>query len=837
MSDLYIDVTFPLPLEPFTYKVRFNDKHLVKPGNRVLARLGRRRITGFILGVVPAEKLRHQTVRYVEDILDFEPYFSQALLDLAGWIAEYYICSEGEALKAMMPPGMDVIGQQVVRSKKKSKDFNLTAWKKKSILESKILKVLYLRRSVTVRELKRKISSPKLDEALRQLEADGQIDIHQQVSAPRARTKLDQWVRLNPLFSEDPDRLELMIDSMISRAPKQAEILRMLMASRPAPDTGLRRGDLLFAARAGTGSLKSLAKLDLVEFFEKEVVRNPYDIPFQPAQPLTLTPEQSSCVEKINQAVADQHYSTFLLHGVTGSGKTQVYIEAIKEALQRGRTALVLVPEISLTPQMVARFKSHFDKTVAVFHSSMSLGERFDSWRKTRSGDFKIVIGTRSAVFAPLQNLGLIIVDEEHEHTYKQSETDPRYNGRDVAIVRASLEKAVVVLGSATPSVESYHNALSGKYDLLRLTHRIDHVRMPVVTLVDMKTQKDRHTPGWDGVFSEPLRQKISEKLKRNEQVILFQNRRGFASYVSCDECGYVAECRNCSITLTYHRAVQKLQCHYCGFRENRPEFCPQCGNLDLNLLGTGTQKVEDRLAVLFPGARVVRMDMDTTSKKGAHDRILRAFGAGAHDILLGTQMVAKGLDFERVSLVGVISGDTGLLLPDFRASERTFQLLTQVAGRAGRKSHDGEVIIQTLNPDKPALRFAQQHDFIGFYKHEIENRRELGYAPFSRVTVVLFKAADEQAVRDSANAFDRLLRKQARSGKLAKIQILGPAAAVLQRIKRLYRWHMLIKTPRDFDRSGRLTKGLIQQTLAEYKRNASNRVRISIDVDPYDML
>jgi primosomal protein N' (replication factor Y) len=523
-----------------------------------------------------------------------------------------------------------------------------------------------------------------------------------------------------------------------------------------------------------------------------------------------------------------------------------VYIEAIKHSLASGRSAIVLVPEISLTPQTVRRFRAHFADEVMTVHSRMTPSERTEVWRRAARGTCKIVIGPRSAVFAPVRNLGLIVVDEEHESSYKQFDASPRYHARDVAVVRGAQAGAVVLLGSATPSVESYANALSGKYSLLELPSRIDDVPLPAVTVVDMTAERKRLYAAAKALlppearsplrkFQQPalsagLRSAISDRLSRSEGVILLQNRRGFAPFVECGDCGHAEECENCQVTMTYHLSHRHLRCHYCGAVRPMPERCPACKSSDLDVKGIGTQRVEQELAATFPGARILRMDLDTTSRKGSHDRLLRKFGSGDADILLGTQMVAKGLDFPRVTLVGVISADTQMLLPDFRASERTFHLLTQVAGRAGRSTLRGEVIVQTHRPGHEVFRHVLSHDVKGFLAGELETRNELGYPPATRLVLVEARSLDEPSAHSTIERFAATLRPLT-----SFAQLLGPAPAVIARINRMYRWHLVIKNSRTADASGARLRHALAQAMRTVSAKA--KVKIAIDIDPVGIL
>jgi primosomal protein N' (replication factor Y) len=571
----------------------------------------------------------------------------------------------------------------------------------------------------------------------------------------------------------------------------------------------------------------------------------------EPVYSVTLNSAQLAALEAIKSALDSGRYQSFLLHGVTGSGKTEVYIEALRHSLGRGKTAMVLVPEISLTPQTVRRFRAHFKNQVAVMHSRMSAGERYDAWRMARDGKVQIIIGPRSAVFAPLQNLGLIVVDEEHEASYKQFDASPRYNARDVAIVRASLTGAAVVLGSATPSVESYHNALQGKYKLLELPDRVDHARLPTVKIVDM-TQERREVLGKlraelraegkafpkqmpQSSISRLLENQILDRLKKDEGVILLQNRRGFSHVVECFECGFVERCENCDVTMTYHSVKKQLRCHYCGTVKKPPVQCPSCNGVEIRFHAFGTQQVQQELGKTFPDATVLRMDLDTTSKKGAHDKILKQFSQREANILLGTQMVAKGLDFGHVTLVGVISADTQMLLPDFRASERTFQLLTQVAGRAGRSTLAGEVVVQTMQPRHYSLNHVLTHDFRGFYAEEIAYREELNYPPFSRIVLIEFKAKGEAEIEKQAGIFAQILREEDRE---KAYEVLGPADAAIPKIKNMFRKHIVLKISRSKDPGGGVMREAIRRARERFDSQIpAGRANMTIDVDPQGMM
>jgi len=613
-------------------------------------------------------------------------------------------------------------------------------------------------------------------------------------------------------------------DGIDSLTKRQTEIYHVIEENR-----SIALQELLRLTGTTTQTVRKLEDKNLIEIAPQISERDPYaNEQIVPTKPLTLNTEQATALETINAESGD----FFLLYGVTGSGKTEVYLQAIARALEEGKGAIVLVPEISLTPQTVERFKARFNSgplqtLVAVLHSHLSTGERHDEWHKIRQGRAKIVIGARSAIFAPVEPLGLIIVDEEHENSYKQEES-PRYHARDVAVVRGQRENATVVLGSATPSLESYHNVRRGKYTLLELPHRVDDKQMPLVRVLDMRVEKSKGDKG-PPIFSQRLKDAIHHRLEQNEQVILFLNRRGFATSMQCPDCGFVAECPNCSLSLTYHRREQALRCHICGHGSRAPRRCPneKCGSPKIRFHGLGTQKVEDVLCKLFPKANVCRMDSDALKRKDDYRRILGDFKRGKIDILVGTQMIAKGLHFPRVTLVGIVYADTGLHLADFRAGERTFQLLTQVAGRAGRGDVEGEVVVQTFSPVHPAIQFARRHDFEGFFEAEMEFREQLRYPPFTRAALLTLRGRNEDKVKFSADHLKRELEKLATD--FPELIIAGPAPAPLLRAENFYRYQIMLRLGQMSALSRRLAAMAAALTLPD-------DVTLTIDIDPVNL-
>src|SRR6266702_1880428 len=608
------------------------------------------------------------------------------------------------------------------------------------------------------------------------------------------------------------------------RAPRQAELLEAISKL----ENPIRAAELLRQTSFDNQTLRALARRGLVALRDQAVVRDPHgDEQFIATSNLVLNEEQTRALDETMRSLdAPENARPILLHGVTGSGKTEIYLQAIRAALNRERTAIVLVPEISLTPQTVERFKGRFadaQDTVAVLHSHLSEGERHDEWHKIHSGRARIVIGARSAIFAPLKNLGLIVVDEEHENTYKQEEA-PRYHARDVAVVRARIEKCVVVLGSATPSLESYYNAARGKYRLATLTQRIDEKQMPLMRIVDLRQERRKEKAA--AILSEKLRAAIADRLEKGEQTILFLNRRGFSTSLLCSNCGEARNCPNCSVALTFHRHLARLSCHLCGHTAAVPKKCPACGKNALIYAGFGTEKVESTVSHLFPKANVRRMDADSMTRKEAYRETLRSFRTGKIDILVGTQMSAKGLPFPNVTLVGIINADLALHLPDFRAGERTFQLLTQVAGRAGRGETPGQVFVQTYTPFSPSIQFARHHDFAGYFQQELEFRERCDFPPFKHAILITVRSAHEERAKFSAETLTRRLREA-----VGTEFVLGDATpAPLEKLQGQFRFHILIRG----EAIVRLSR-LVRETLD--KLPFPEDVTVAVDVDPYQLL
>ncbi len=851
MTSRLVDIALPVPVDTlFTYLVPDELEHTIAPGSRVLVPFGGKTMSGIVVDF--SKERPQQALKAVLDILDPIPMFSKELLELCRWMSKYYIVPLGEVLRAAAPQGLSLESKRTVTLLAEIDDDLIRSMHTLSRRKAEILRTLRRTPKQTTMQLKKKIGTKNIHAALADLASEGLIRIEEEIPGQAIRPKTQRCVTVDP---DQRDSLQIQVTQLTPRSPKQAALLSALLTLSEMTPGPLSVKELLLQTRASLSSLNGLIKLGGVNIVEREVMRSEEYLPEEQTASITPNIHQQQCLDQISDAIRTGVYRAFLLHGVTGSGKTQVYIEAIRAALAKEKTSIVLVPEISLTPQTVRRFKTHFGDDVAVMHSRMSAGERYDSWRLAHTGKCRIAIGPRSAIFAPLENIGLIVVDEEHEASYKQFDAAPRYNARDIAAVRALHSEAVVVFGSATPSAESYANALTGKYTLLELPERVDNAKLPTVRIIDMVEERKRAHHDWReelkrekkeqiekkwierkfefGSISTPLQKAIDDRLRRKEGIILLQNRRGYSPIVECLECGHVEKCDHCAVTLTYHQTKKHLRCHYCGFVRPVPGECPECRNGDLSLQGIGTQRVEEELTALFPKAKILRMDLDTTSRKGSHARILQKFGSGEADILLGTQMVAKGLDFPRVTLVGVISADTQMLLPDFRSAERTFQLLTQVAGRAGRSVLSGEVLIQTYQSNHFSLAHVIDHDFKAFYKEELHHREELHYPPFSRIVLIEFKGEDEAEVERHARTFVGIFRQTD-----GRCEILGPAPAALARIKNNFRWHVMIKEIKRGESGGTSLRSLLLNVIQRYTiLLPTKKVQMIVDVDPQGMM
>ena len=822
----YASVAFPLPQElTFTYAIPARFQSTVERGARVLAPLGHTVREGVIVALMDEPNLPDPSIAIKEftDLLDDAPTYSAELLDLTKWIAEYYLSSWGEALQCAVPDVVRTKQNRTVRLL--ATEEQIEAMKKRAPVQAEILATLHAEGNLSPKQVARRIGggASRVRPVLAALEEKELIELKSEVT-PRANPQTTSVISL----AKPIDEIEAEILSLAKRAPKQVEILQLLIdESETAPAYAT---DVTERTDTSSTTLRALEKKGLIRLASVPVVRNPLTLePVPPTQPLSPNAEQADVLETICVAIDRDERTVFLLHGVTGSGKTEVYMQAVDTVLKKGKGAIVLIPEIALTPQTVSRFVGRFGECVAVLHSQLSPGERYDQWYRIRNGEADIVVGPRSAIFAPLSNLGIIVVDEEHETSYKQDAPAPRYHAREVAVKRAELANCPVILGTATPSLESFYRAQRGAYQLLNLPSRIGDISMPSVQIVDMREELKQDNRS---IFSTALRAGIEARLTKQEQIILFLNRRGFSTYIFCRTCGYVERCNNCSISLTFHFETKLMVCHHCGDERPTSKVCPQCGSEYIRYFGLGTEQVEQEVIKAFPDARVQRMDTDSMTRKDAHQNTLDAFKAGSIDILLGTQMIAKGLDFPNVTLVGVISADTALNLPDFRAGERAFNLLTQVAGRSGRSEAGGEVIIQTYTPEHYSIQAAEGHDYHRFYQQEIEYRSELLYPPFSHAATILLRGEDEPEVIQASYALLNCL-ESFQADQFSEVEIRGPVAAPLSKIMGKFRWHFLLRSE-----SVEKLRELIRQALANAPPEVTaTRTDLIVDIDPISVL
>jgi primosomal protein N' (replication factor Y) len=804
---LYCDVSLPVPLDqPFTYALPLTMRHRVQAGSRLVVPFGPRKLTGVILRC--HDEAPQVATREALRLLDSEPVLDAELLALGRWIAGYYCAPLGEVLRGMLPLAAEIrrgkiwsltdAGRDAARQLLLDSSPDDPVAQVLRMLEKRPLNAAYLAKAL-----------PLADKAIRSLERKGFI-VAEQVQTER-----------DPLRSP-ADRLRVELADSVTgcETPKFSKAERELKAFLELHPGSHNLKELEGVVKNASPAARALARKGIVTLQTENAAMNSGPIRTRH----DLNPAQQASFEQIACAIRKREFHTFLLHGVTGSGKTEVYLNCIEAVLAEGRGALLLVPEIALTPQMAGQFFSRFGDRVAILHSAFTDVERSDQWRRIRNGAASVVVGTRSGVFAPVRNLGLIVVDEEHDGSYKQEET-PRYNGRDVAIVRAQHAGACVVLGSATPSLESRYNAERGKYTLLELPGRIEARPMPQVELVDMR-QEFLETRK-QATFSRKLIEAIGQRLEQHEQTIVLLNRRGFSSFVACRACGERVQCMNCSLTLTYHKRDRRLLCHYCGYAEKVPSLCPKCQSEHIYFLGLGSERVEEELHQSFPTARIARLDRDTVTGKRQYETILNDFREGNYDLLVGTQMIAKGHDIPNVTLVGVVSADIGLGMPDFRAAERSFQLLTQVAGRAGRGSIPGIVLVQTINPDHYAVRLAAAQDYQAFYEKELHFRRMMHYPPFSAMANILVRSEKkEMAMRMSSELGHRLLPPP------EQIRVMGPAEAPVPRLKNEYRYQFLIKA------ASRKTLNELLRRIRNYALEQKwPATALVIDVDPLTLM
>ena len=807
VAKVIVDVPTMQTDQPFTYLVPENLNEQLAVGMRVEVPFGNgnRHVQGFVLAIEPmaATVLDETNVQLKElvAVLDLKPVLNTEMLALADYMKEKTFAFKITCLQTMLP--------SVMRA-----DYQKYIYLTDELSEELQDQLFYGLEEISWDQAQERGLLPQLM-ALRKQQ---KVDIRYEVTT-RNKVKMVRFIQAAKEF----EQLEEIRLGLRKGAKKKEQLLYYLQRLGTEKVTAVKEmKELGFS----TALLNEAAKNGWLTFIEKEAYRDPFaNQTFEKTTALSLNAEQQVAVETILQSVQEQQSQTYLLEGITGSGKTEVYLQVIAEVLNQGKTAIMLVPEISLTPQMVQRFKSRFGEHVAVMHSGLSQGEKYDEWRKNERGEAEVVVGARSAIFAPIENIGVIIIDEEHEASYKQEET-PRYHARDLAIWRSEYHHCPVVLGSATPSLESRARAQKNVYQRLRLTQRANQAAtLPTIDVVDMRQEVEN---GNVSSFSMSLQEKLQERLEKNEQSVLLLNRRGYSSFVMCRDCGYVLPCPNCDISLTLHMDSKTMKCHYCGHEERIPYRCPNCGQDKIRYYGTGTQKVEEELQTLLPDSRILRMDVDTTRRKGAHEKILRTFGEGQADILLGTQMIAKGLDFPNVTLVGVLNADTALNLPDFRSSERTFQLLTQVSGRAGRAEKPGEVIIQSFNPEHYAIQLAKAQDYEDFYTKEMYIRHRGDYPPYYFTVQITASHPEEN---EAAKQMFQIARKL-KQGLSPQAILLGPTPNAIMRVNNRYFYQVIIKYKQE-----PMLQPLLKEILTDTQRATARGLKLSIDAEPMNFI
>ncbi|MDZ7691388.1 MAG: primosomal protein N' [Balneolaceae bacterium] len=772
----YANIVFPTAVRhPFTYAVPPELQQQIEPGIRVWVPLQKHKSIGMVVNI--HEKKPDFRTRPIEKVLDEKPILSQELLDLTRWVHRFYYCGWGEVIQAALPVGLNFYSEEYLKAGDNSQSGTMEFNK----YERTIIDEVSNDDELLYSEAKKRWSDGSYGKALKKLVDKDFLEVWEQPAMKMKPQTARQW----QWHSEDsPGEAEKLVKEYLSNG-KEYKWIKALQKLR---ELGLPELQEVLSEHEVLDyySLNRIAEEGIIQSEEVEVTGHKIEgLEYAPSKINTLNKKQQDAFDAIEEPLDANSFASFLLYGVTGSGKTEVYIHALKKALSQGKGGIVLVPEISLTPQTVKRFYQIFGDTIAVLHSGLTDRERYEAWQQLRNGEKKIAIGARSAVYAPIENIGLIIVDEEHDASYKQTDPAPRYHGRDVAIMRAWLNDATVVMGSATPSMNSLYNARKEKSTMLTLPSRHEGATLPEVNVVDLK----QYRSAMRGPLAVSLFKAIEQALERNEQIILLHNRRGFSSFLQCQDCGHIPECPNCSVSLTYHKIKEVLRCHYCGFSQRIPNRCGSCNSSEIKKQGIGTQQVENELQELFPEAAVTRMDRDTTSAKGSHERILSGFGNGSIDILVGTQLVAKGLDFPNVTVVGVINADTELAFPSFRSAERMYQLLSQVSGRSGRAEKKGEVYLQTWQADHFAIQCAKEHNHRKFARQEMSKRKDLYYPPYSRIIAIQFKSRDSQKVAKVANAFTRCLRETA-----ADNPVLGPSPAAITKMQGFVRWESMLK-------------------------------------------
>ena len=823
---LFADILLPLPIEgAFTYRVPYEINQMAVVGQRVVVQFGKKKIyTGLI-------KKIHQTppkgfeAKYVLSVLDEKPVVNDVQFKFWEWLATYYMCSEGDVMNAPMPSAMKLSSEtKILLNDNFNKDYSVLNDKEYLITEA-----LEIKNILTISEVEKITGQLKVVNIIKSLIDKGVATVEEEI-IDYFKPKTEAYVRFTDEYNNDEEKLKNIFDTLNKKAFKQLELLMAFieLSKKYSEDEPRKvvRSALLAKANATHSQLNSLIEKGVLEIYSNQIsrlkiyenIKNDFAI---------LNEWQQKASDEITESYKTK--DIVLLHGITSSGKTELYIRLIDEAISQGKQVLYLLPEIALTTQIINRLRKHFANDIGVYHSKFNKNERAEIWNNLNATDnpnrYKIILGARSAIFLPFSNLGLVIVDEEHDYSYKQNDPAPRYHARDSAIYLALLHKAKTLLGSATPSLETYFNATTNKYGLVEINQRYGEILLPTIQIVDIK--KETLKKQMKSHFSKTLIEQIGLALQKHEQVILFQNRRGFSLRVECDTCGWMPHCKYCDVTLTYHKHYNQLRCHYCGYSIKIPEQCPECRNTGILMKGFGTEKLEDELPIFFPNAKIARMDLDTTRNKTTYQQIIYDFEDRKTDILIGTQMVTKGLDFDHVSLVGILNADNMLNFPDFRAFERSYQLIAQVSGRAGRKNKQGLVIIQSFHPNHPVLNYALQNSYSAMFESQILERQKFKYPPFYRLIKLTLKHKDIKLIDEAAVALAKMLRK------IFDKRILGPEHPIVSRIKSYYLKNILFKLEKDIHIQQMKTELMKQIRLFNQKEKYKS-VKVVIDVDPF---
>ena len=819
---LFAEVLLPIPVAgTFTYRVPYDLNGSIRVGQRVVVQFGKTKIlSGIVISLT--EQVPSVEVKYLMDVLDEQPVVNELQLRFWDWVKTYYLCNLGEVMQAALPSALKLSSESKVAL---NSEFVLDSVALNDF-EYLIVEALQIQPKIAISEVSKIVGFKKVMPLIHTMMEKGILVLEEELDE-KYKARYERFMRLSSLY-RDETRLHELMDGLTKRAFKQLEVVLSFFSMGGDCDHELMASSVLKKASANSSVLKTLVEKGVFEVVERPVSRlKDYKVQADVAS-IQLTEVQQKALDEIKKGFDD--HKPVLLHGVTSSGKTELYIKLIQEAVEQGKQVLYLLPEIALTAQIINRLKQYFGDKLGVYHSRYGANERVEVWHhvgdfaRNHGGRCQIIVGSRSAIFLPYSDLGLVIVDEEHDTSFKQVDPAPRYHARDAAIVLGAMHHARVLLGSATPSYESYYNALNSRYRLVEIFQRYGGVEMPEIILSDMRIEKRRKTMQAD--FGSLLLDAVKETLDRKGQAILFQNRRGFALRVECDDCHHVPQCINCDVSLIYHKKQNVMRCHYCGYTASVPSTCPACHSPNIKMHGFGTEKVEEDLRIVLPGARVARLDLDTTRSKNDYQHILEAFQDKETDILVGTQMVTKGLDFDAVKVVGVLNADNMLSFPDFRAHERSFQLMSQVAGRAGRKGEKGKVIIQTYEPTHPVLQDVLRNDFRGLYEKQMVTRRQFGYPPFYRIVLIRLKHKDEHKLNPAAAELASMLRP------IFQQDLLGPEYPVVTRVKNLYIKQMMVKFKREHN--AQQVKELIMQQIQLFREQSDYKsVIVQVDVDP----